>query len=121
MRTFAVAFAFITVLAGLSAAQGSDIPPQAQASSLAVPDPTLKFTENSPVLIELPAPRYFVSALLVVHCRKVEALVMIDDKGEQHPYHGKEATLAQVMTILSTVSADKVAQVTVTCPGELGL
>lgn len=117
MRTAAIALTLVTILSGLATAQGSDIPPlanniilpvmpeQAQASSLAVPEP-------GPV---------YVSALLVVHCRKVEALVLIDDKGEQHPYHGKEATLAQVLTMLSPVPADKVTQVTIACPGELGL
>lgn len=91
---------------GIMAVPGfAPIPPQAQASAMAVPEP---------------GPEY-VSALLVVHCRKVEALVLIDSHGEQHPYHGKEATLAQVLTMLSPVPADKVTQVTVTCPGELGL
>jgi hypothetical protein len=118
MKTAAIALAFVTVLSGLAAAQdGGQIPPrvryasnpvmpeQAQASAMAVPEP---------------GPEY-VSALLVVHCRKVEALVLIDSHGVQHPYHGKEATLAQVLTMLSPVPADNITQVTVACPGELGL
>lgn len=106
---------FIAVKSCSAHAQGSDIPPryasnpvmpeQSQASAMAVPEPGLEY----------------VSALLVVHCRKVEALILIDVHGIQHPYHGKEATLAQVLTILSPVPADNVTQVTIACPGELGL
>lgn len=109
MRTMLPAFAAILIFStAMGVAQEHDatnLPAQAQASAMAVPEP---------------APSY-VSALLVVHCRKVEALVLIDEHGEQHPYHGKEATLAQVLTMLSPVPADKVTQVTITCPGELGL
>ena len=83
-----------------------NLPEQSQASAMAVPDPGVQF----------------VSAVLVVHCRNVEALILVDSSGAQHPYHGKEATLAQVLTILSPVPADKVTQVTITCEkSELGL
>lgn len=103
LKILAIGILTLFIVFGTLVAFGADIPPQAQASTLAVPDP-------SPV---------YTAAILVVQCRDVAAMIRIDDHGNLHPYRGPGSSLRELLDLLAGVPADNVLQVTLPCPTDV--
>lgn len=78
--------------------------PQEQASALAVPEQEARV----------------VSAVLVTHCNRALALVFADEHGGLHWTDIEGRSVAEVMTILGAVPADKVKQIQVPCGSKDG-
>ena len=105
MKTFRplVFTAAVFLLIALASLAKAGVPEQAQASNLAVPEQK-----------ELP----YAGAVVVMSCKLVNAIVMIDHNGTVHPVRLKDGTLATLLTQLSQAPADKVVQVEMPCPEE---
>lgn len=90
----------IAELGAVHSAPAATLPPQAQASTLAVPD----------------APAAPPSSVIVVmECHKVIALMRVDAGGDVHPVAIEGMSATQVSAIEGEVPADHVIGVTVPC------
>jgi hypothetical protein len=74
-------------------------PSQAQASELAVPEPSQKIT----------------NIITVIQCRQLIAMIMVDEHGEVHWINIEGMTPAQSLIVAQRVTADHVHAITVGC------
>jgi hypothetical protein len=94
------ALAAAAVLAATSAC--ATVPPQSQASNLAVPDP-------QPAKLE--------SAVLIYSCNKLDVFFVVDVEGQVHPVDLTGMGEVDVLKILKPISADKTWGFSIPCPG----
>jgi hypothetical protein len=91
-------------MVALSLTAAAQVPQQAQASTLAVPDPqTYEYS----------------SAILVTQCHQVGAVIFVGKDGTLYPQHFQDMTTAQLMQELSKAAPpNRVIAVAVPCPNE---
>lgn len=93
----------LMAIAVLSVAANANIPPQAQASTLAVP------------FVAAPAPS---SVLVVITCNQLTALVVVDEDATIHPVSLEGLSTEGAKKIMQLVPADRVIGINVGCPGD---
>ena len=85
------------------------VPQQAQASNLVVPEPKH---------IEPPhKPFPFASGVVVSECKLVKAVLLVDKKGITHPQRFQDMAYSDLLKLLREAApADRIVEVTLACP-----
>lgn len=104
-------YLILGAMMALSSYALAQVPPQAQASNLAVPEAATA---------DRPPPADLTSLVIVDECKLAVAVLGVDNKGEVYPLHfstqDKDEVQKLIVKLARKIQADNVLEVTLPCP-----